>query len=428
MFDDTSRLAYLGDQITLWGPRILLAVIVLIATYFAAKAVRWTVSKVVSGIPFFSRETVRPGETLAKSIGTLAYWLVWLFGLLIAMQPLGLVQAMAPINALTSEVFVYAPRILGAALIFFVGLIFARIARNIVETALSVLNPGRLASRLGLCKGEPADAASPEGATAPEGTAAPSCPALIRTCGAIVFTLVIIPVSIAALQTLGISSIVEPTVAVLETVLQAIPRVLAAALLLAIAFAIAQWVRQLVTSTLAALGLDRSLENVCGFNPSTKPSAVAGMITLVAIMLFAAIEAASLLDFGLVAVMLTQATELGGQVIFGSAIILVGVIMGRIVARIVGDSIGESGLPSILKYAVIALAIAIGLRFMGLANEIVNLAFGLILGSAAVACALAFGLGGRETAHQLLQKWLAQGKLGIGKTNPPAKPQDDANP
>lgn len=433
MFENTSRLAYLGDQITLWGPRILLAVVVLIATYFAAKAVRWTVSKVVAGIPFFSRETVRPGETLAKSIGTLAYWLVWLFGLLIAMQPLGLVQAMEPINALTSEVFVYAPRILGAALIFFVGLIFARIARNIVETALSVLNPGRLASRLGLCKGEPADAppvgaAVPEGAAAPEGTTTPSCPTLIRTCGAIVFTLVIIPVSIAALQTLGISSIVEPTVAVLETVLQAIPRVLAAALLLAIAFAIAQWVRQLVASTLAALGLDRSLESVCGFNPSTKPSSVAGMITLVAIMLFAAIEAASLLDFGLVAVMLTQATELGGQVIFGSAIILVGVIMGRIVARIVGDSIGESGLPSILKYAVIALAIAIGLRFMGLANEIVNLAFGLILGSAAVACALAFGLGGRETAHQLLQKWLAQGKLGVGKTNPPAKPQDDANP
>lgn len=423
MFERTPRLAYLSDQAVLWGPRILLAIVVLIATYFAAKAVRWGVARVVGGIPFFARDTVRPGETLAKSISTLAYWLVWLFGLLIAMQPLGLVQAMQPINALTNEVFLYAPRILGAALIFFVGLIFARIARNIVETALSVLNPGRIASRLGLCKSE-----QPAAAPGEPVTAATPCATLIRACGAIVFTLVIIPVSIAALQTLGISSIVEPTVAVLETVLQAIPRVLAAGLLLAISFAIAQWVRQLVSNTLAALGLDRSLENICGFNPSTKPSSVAGMITLAAIMLFAAIEAASLLDFGLVAIMLTQATELGGQVIFGSAIILVGVIMGRIVARIVGDSIGESGLPSILKYAIIALAIAIGLRFMGLANEIVNLAFGLILGSAAVACALAFGLGGRETAHQLLQKWLAQGKLSIGKTNPPVKPQDDTNP
>jgi len=92
----------------------------------------------------------------------------------------------------------------------------------------------------------------------------------------------------------------------------------------------------------------------------------------------------------------------------------VGVIMARLVAKLVGDSVGESGLPSILKYAIIALAVAMGLRFMGLANEIVNLAFGLILGSAAVACALAFGLGGRETAHQVLQRWLHDRKTKPG--------------
>jgi hypothetical protein len=46
-----------------------------------------------------------------------------------------------------------------------------------------------------------------------------------------------------------------------------------------------------------------------------------------------------------------------------------------------------------------------GLRFMGLANEIVIIAFASIIGSAAVACALAFGLGGRPTAHKLLERW-----------------------
>jgi len=117
--------------------------------------------------------------------------------------------------------------------------------------------------------------------------------------------------------------------------------------------------------------------------------------------------------------MLSQVTELGGQVVFGSAIVLVGVVMARLVARLVGDAVGESGLPSVLKYAIIALAVAMGLRFMGLANEIVNLAFGLILGSAAVACALAFGLGGRETAHQLLQRWLNERKNKNPPTNRP---------
>jgi hypothetical protein len=53
----------------------------------------------------------------------------------------------------------------------------------------------------------------------------------------------------------------------------------------------------------------------------------------------------------------------------------------------------------------VALATAMGLRFMGIADEIVILAFGLVLGSAAVAAALAFGIGGRETAGRLLEKW-----------------------
>jgi hypothetical protein len=42
---------------------------------------------------------------------------------------------------------------------------------------------------------------------------------------------------------------------------------------------------------------------------------------------------------------------------------------------------------------------------MGLADQIVMLAFGLILGSAAVATAIAFGLGGRDYAARLLDEW-----------------------
>jgi hypothetical protein len=48
---------------------------------------------------------------------------------------------------------------------------------------------------------------------------------------------------------------------------------------------------------------------------------------------------------------------------------------------------------------------AIGLTFMGLADQIVMLAFGLILGSAAIATALAFGLGGRDAAARVLERW-----------------------
>lgn len=396
MFETLPQLTPLEIQLKLWVPKILVAIAILIATYLIAKGVQWALKKAINSLPVLSRSGTSSGEALASSVSTLAYWLVWLVGLLIAMQPLGLAQAMGPINALTNEVLIYLPRVAAAGLIFIVGFIFAKIARNVVEAALSVVNLDRLAARVGLCKpAAPVDRAE-------EKTA---CLSLVKAVGAIVFTLVIIPVAIAALEALGISSLVSPIVAVLHTVLDAVPRVLAAALLLAIAYIIAQWVRSLVGNTLESLGFNRAVGSIAP-HTDTQPSQIAATIALVAIMLFAAIEAASLLSFGLVAGMLTEVTKLGGQVVFGSVIIAVGVILGRILANLVGDAIGESGLPSILKYAVIALSVAIGLRFMGLANEIVNLAFGLILGSAAVACALAFGLGGRETAHQLLQRWL----------------------
>jgi hypothetical protein len=106
------------------------------------------------------------------------------------------------------------------------------------------------------------------------------------------------------------------------------------------------------------------------------------------------------------AAMMFQITELGGKVIFGTVIIVVGMFLARILANLVGSSTGESSYAqTVVKYAIIALFTAIGLTFMGLADQIVMLAFGLILGSAAVATAIAFGLGGRDYAARLLEEW-----------------------
>jgi hypothetical protein len=59
---------------------------------------------------------------------------------------------------------------------------------------------------------------------------------------------------------------------------------------------------------------------------------------------------------------------------------------------------------------ILALAGAMALRQAGLADDIVNLAFGLTLGAAAVAFALAFGLGGRDMAGRTLEEWRTQKK------------------
>ncbi|HEY9658863.1 MAG TPA: hypothetical protein V6C65_10455, partial [Allocoleopsis sp.] len=59
------------------------------------------------------------------------------------------------------------------------------------------------------------------------------------------------------------------------------------------------------------------------------------------------------------------------------------------------------------RVAIIALVSAMALQQMGIASNIVNLAFGLLVGAIAVAIALAFGLGGRDVAADQLREWLA---------------------
>jgi hypothetical protein len=127
---------------------------------------------------------------------------------------------------------------------------------------------------------------------------------------------------------------------------------------------------------------------------------------MMAIILAASIEAATQLGGDTIAIFLIQVTELGSKVIFGTLIIVAGVFLARIISNLVGSGTGEGGFAqTIIRYAIIALFTAIGLTFMGLADQIVMLAFGLILGSGAVATALAFGLGGRDAAGRVADFW-----------------------
>ena len=58
---------------------------------------------------------------------------------------------------------------------------------------------------------------------------------------------------------------------------------------------------------------------------------------------------------------------------------------------------------SVVRFAIMGIFLAFALHTMGIAESIVNLAFGLTLGAIAVAFALSFGLGGREAAGKQME-------------------------
>lgn len=402
MYENTTPAAYWQNQLYEWGPRVLLAILILIATHFVAKAVQWGLAKIINRVPLLKRDPHTSEQRIGKEVGRLGYWLVWLVGLIAALQPLGLSGVLTPVTALTNEVFAFIPKLLGAGLFFFAGLILARIVRHIIEAALGALNLEKLASRAGLKLGdEPPARRAGDDASMP----VPTRNSIARAVGMTVSAIIIIFAAIGALDILQIEAVSEPAKNMLNMIAEAIPNVLAALLWLAIAYLIGKFVKTLIETVLPSLGFDNWVRAL-GFMPTNaNPSRVVGAVAMTAILLAAAIEASRRLGGDSISVLLFQVTELGGKVIFGTVIIVVGLFLARILANLVGSSTGEAGYAqTIVKYAIIALFTAIGLTFMGLANEIVMMAFGLILGSAAVAAALAFGLGGRDWAAKRLEE------------------------
>jgi hypothetical protein len=402
----TDQSAYWQAQFLLWGPKVLIALLILIATWIVARAVKWVLQRAIDRAPVLRKHvTGTPEETVGHQLGTIAKLIIWLVGIMAALQFLGIGQILAPINELVTEIFAFLPRLIGAGLIFFLGLIVARIVKRLVETVLIAANVDGLMARIGIGDTSGTMRTSPE-AVPPGAAPGATRASLARAAGILVYALIIIPVAIAALQVLGIEAISAPAIAMLNQILAAIPRVLAAALWIGIAFVAARFLKTIIEAILPPTGFDQAILSTGVLPGSASPSRIVANIAMIAIILAASIEAAKQLGGDTIAIFLAQVTALGGKVIFGTLIIVVGIFLARILANLVGSGTGEGGFAqTVVRYAIIALFTAIGLTFMGLADQIIMLAFGLILGSAAVASALAFGLGGRDAAARLVERW-----------------------
>jgi hypothetical protein len=421
MYGNDPQAVYWQDQAQVWLPRILGALAILVIAYVLARAAKWAIAKIVDRVPALKKHyEAEPGKTLGGLIGDVVFWLILLVGIMLALQPLGLSHVLEPVRQLTNNTFAFIPNLIGAGLIFFIGLVVAKIARRVVEGALLAANADGWLRRTGLVESAGTVPASATGAPA----AASGRTSLSRTVGMVVFYVIMIPITIMALDALRIRAISGPATEMLGTILRAIPNVIGALILLGIGYLVGKLAKQFTEQLLPSMGFDRSI-TALGFAPeSTTPSRTVGTVIMVAIVLFFAIKAAELLNSPIIAVMLAQMLELGSRVLFGTGIILGGVIIARIVSGLVTGSGTEGWLPAILRWAIIALSVAMGLRFMGLANEIVIIAFASIIGSAAVATALAFGLGGRPTAHKLLERWTDANRPPA----PPARPRPPRAP
>jgi hypothetical protein len=373
-------------------PSIVTAILLIIVALVVATVVRSVVVGVLKRLRLDERLSHDPSKPahLVKPLGDLLYFLVILLFLPAILANLGVGTLLAPLTGLVATIVAALPRVLGAALILFIGLFVARLVRNLVTSFSGSLD--RYGARLGLSGGT----------------------SLSSLLGLVVYVLILLPVISATLGALGLPAIAQPVQNLIDRFLAAIPGVLSAALVIGISYFVGRLVADLVAGLLAGIGFDRLPKALGLTTPTTPggqtPSKIVGTVVMVAIVLFATQAALNLLAFTALANLVAQLIVVGGKVLAGLAILIVGIFLSGLAAQLISSSAGSQSrlLSTVARVAVLTLFGAMALQQMGIALQIVNLAFGLTLGALAVAFALSFGLGGRDAAGKVAEGWRAQ--------------------
>ena len=338
--------------------------------------------------------------SLSSNIGEIFYWLVLLLFLPIVLSILGLTGLLIPVQNMVNEAVAYLPNLLIAGVIIFVGYILAKIVRGIVEGLSNSLGLQTQAEKIGLFKNSNVS----------------------KFLGSFVFAIIIITALIVAFEALGIEAISQPATAMLNQIMYAIPQIIAAGLILIVAYVVSRFVGRLVAELVSGAGVDEipMKLDVQRFLGQTRVSDIIGCLIVFFTMLFAVSEAADRLGLEQISVLIAMFIQFGASILLGAVILVVGFWLANVVANVIqrGEYNSSRWLGNLVRILIMGLVIAMGLRAMGIADSIVNLAFGLTLGSVAVAFALAFGLGGRQPAERLLSDLLDKAKTEAKQPNP----------
>ena len=387
------------NELSKFAPRILGGAVLLLIAWGGATLLKAGVSRGLEAAKFDERLGGRAGidekrqPRMSATLANAVYWLVFLLFLPAILGILALEGLLDPVKSMTDQILGFLPNLFAAALILAVGYFIARIVQRIVANLLAAIGTDQLGDRVGL-----------QQVLGDRG--------LSGLIGLIVYVLILIPVVITSLNALQLEALTGPARDMLSRVMETVPALFAATILLGLAYVVGRLLAGLIASVLAGAGFDAVFSNL-GLVKSTprgerSPSAIAGYLTLVVVMLFAAIEAARLLGFQALAELVSRFTVFAGQVILGLVVFGVGLYLANLVAQTIQASSASqaSFLALAARVSITILAGTIALRQMGLGSEIVSLAFGILLGAVAVAAALAFGLGARDIAAKRLQKWL----------------------
>ncbi|MGM8939376.1 mechanosensitive ion channel [Psychrobacter glaciei] len=393
--------ANMVNQVLAFIPNLIGAIALGVIGWVVATVARTAINAALAKTSMDERLSAKAGvKPMSSTIADMVYWFILLVVLTMVLGQLELDGLFAPLTNMVDKIFSFIPNILIAGVVFVVGYIIAKVVRGIVTNLVSTFNVQELASKAGLNEQN----------------------SLPNIAGSLAFLVVIIPTIIAALNALKIEVIARPATNMLNKIMEALPNIFMAAAILVVTFYVVRMVANIIKGLIENTQINQlpakvGLQETMG---DKRVSDLVGYAIIFFAMLFAAIAAADLLGFEPISAIITMFIAFGANIILGAIILFIGFWLANIIAGVVERSEqGSQFLANIVRVLIMGLVLAMGLKAMGIADSIVNLAFGLTLGAVAVAFALSFGLGGQEAAARFLRKM--QDKMDKERTEAKAK-------
>ncbi|HUQ43363.1 MAG TPA: small-conductance mechanosensitive ion channel [Candidatus Limnocylindria bacterium] len=220
----------------------------------------------------------------------------------------------------------------------------------------------------------------------------------------------------------------------LNTFITAIPLVLGALLILIVGWIIASVVGRAVRALLERAGADRMFAQHGGDvygkrSKQIKPSVVTSEIVKWIIRFVFLVAAANVLGMPQVSTLLNQVLLWIPNLLVAAVILLVAPLIGRFLRGLIEVGAGNMGftnaplLGRVAEIAVIAFAVLIAIDQIGIAADLLNILFTGLVAALALAFGLAFGLGGRDVAGQITQKWYEDTQAAAEKVRAAAEDQ-----
>jgi len=206
-----------------------------------------------------------------------------------------------------------------------------------------------------------------------------------------------------------------------------LPELIGAIIIFVVGWIIARFVKLGVEKLLKLVRFDKATEKT-GVREFLKkgdivkaPSEIIGSLVYWFIMILVIIASMDAVGLPIVSGLLNSIFLYIPNVVAAIIVLLLGFLLGNLLSAVVRTAASNAGLKNaeglgkLALYAIVFFSGAIALIQLGIGEDIVVSAFGFVFGAAALALALAFGLGGRDVAAEYLKQWLEEKKAPTKK-------------